>query len=249
MKKDEHRTIRLLIANDQPVIYEGLQHLLAKQADIALLGTATTLPATFRMVGELEPTVLLIDPHMRGWDGMRAIELIRGEWPQTAIVIFTTNHSEDSLLRVLHAGVSGYLTHHVSSDVLLHTIRTAARHEILLQQEHIAQLLAHLNRTVHTQPLAYEQPGKGCALTGREKEILQRVAYGERNKEIAMQLGISEPTVKTHLANIFFKLGVDSRASAVALAIEQKIILLQKKPEPHFSLGEESAKRRKNSLK
>ena len=230
MGNHEHKAIRVLIANDQQVIRAGLRVLLSEKTGIDLIDCAVTMPETLRLVGELQPDVLLVEPQMQGQDGLRAIELMRGEWPNVAVVIFTHLHNDAHMLRALHAGVCAYLTFHAEYPTLLHAIRAAAQGETLLQPAHIACLL-----TQNKVPILVDGNDVDAAkkeepvLTERELEVLQRVTYGERNKEIAVRLGISEPTVKSHLANIYYKLEVDSRASAVATAIERGILTVRRK--------------------
>ncbi len=219
--------IRVLIANDHPVICEGLRFMLSEASEIELIGCATSIPEMMRMVGDWQPGVLLVDPHMQGQeDGFRAIEMIRGEWPHIAIIVLTVQRNEEMLLRSLRTGVAAYLTLHTDRGRLLHALRTAIRGETLLCLENVASLLTRVASSVPNSSgdtsLAHgeERP----VLTRREREILQRVAAGERNKEIAARLGISEPTVKSHLVATYFKLGVDSRASAVAVAMERGLL-------------------------
>ncbi len=231
MENSESRAIRVLIANDQQIVRAGLRIFLNEEAGIDLLGYTSSIPETIRCVGELQPNVLLIEPCMQGQDGLRAIELLRGEWPNVAIVIFTSTHNDEHMLRAFHAGVCAYLTVHATYPTLLHAIRTASRGETLLQPAHMACLLTHnkvpvvIRHDTENTVEKKEQP----QLTERELAVLHRVPYGERNKEIATRLGISEPTVKSHLANIYYKLGVDSRASAVAVAMERGILEVQRK--------------------
>jgi NarL family two-component system response regulator YdfI len=159
---------------------------------------------------------------MQGLDGFRAIEMMRGEWPHVAIVILTVRRNEELMVRSLRTGVAAYLTLHTDRAGLLHALRTAIRGETLLCLENVTSLLTRV-----ATPKSDSAPANGEArpsLTKREREILQRVAAGERNKEIAARLGISEPTVKSHLAAVYFKLGVDARASAVAVAIEHGLL-------------------------
>lgn len=227
MMNHERQTLRLLLANEHQVIFEGVRAMLLGCTDIDLVGYATSIPAMIRLVGELQPDVLLVDPYMCGQDGLQAIRLIRGEWPQTRIIVLAIEHDEDHLFRALRCGISAYLTLRTERATLLHAIRTAARGETLLPPGCMERLLARTELThEHSPPLT--TPGE-LELTDREREVLQRVASGERNKEIAAGLGISEPTVKSHLTNIYFKLGVDSRASAVAVALERGLLSLQKK--------------------
>ena len=231
MNARQQKTLRLLIANDQHIVRAGLLALLAEYEEIKVVDYASSIPETLRLVGEHEPDIVLMEPFMHGQDGLRAIELMRGEWPDVAIVVFTiSSHNDEHMLRALRAGVRAYLTSHCESNTLLHAIHVAARGETLLQPAHVACLLSThevicvATSEDETTSEMLEKP----VLTERERAVLQRVTYGERNKEIAGHLGISEPTVKTHLANIFYKLGVDSRASAVAVAIERGILAVQK---------------------
>ncbi len=230
----EQRMIRLLIADEHQVIREGLRAMLIGSPEIELVGSVTSVQEAIRLVGEIQPDVLLIDPHAPSSDGLRAIKLIHGEWPQTAIIAFTVHHTKDHILPALQAGVSAYLTLHTRQTILRNAIRVAAEGQTLLQPEHIAYLLTPMDETKKDQPITPDGKDKDndkreeLKLTERECQVLHGVAHGERNKEIATRLGISEPTVKSHLANIYFKLSVDSRASAVAVAIQRGILSLQK---------------------
>ncbi len=228
MGTDERSTMRVLIANDHPVICAGLRFMLSETSEIELVGCATSMPETIRMVGDWQPGVLLVDPYMQGQDGFRAIEMIRGEWPHVAIIVLTANKNEELLLRSLRTGVAAYLTLHTDRAGLLHALRTAIRGETLLCLENITSLLTYVASSVPKSDTSPIIGDVGPELTKREREILQRVASGERNKEIAVRLGISEPTVKSHLVAIYFKLGVDSRASAVAVAMERGLLATQK---------------------
>lgn len=228
MRDNEQQTIRLLFANEHPIMLEGMRAIVAGCADIALVDYAFSIAAMLRQVGEIQPDVLLMDPYMNQQDGLRAIRLIRGEWPRTRIVVLTMHDDDDHMLRALRCGISAYLTLRTERATLLHAIRAAARGEAVLPPGCLERLLARMELTPHehSPPCDVSSESK---LTGREREVLQRVASGERNKEIAAHLGISEPTVKSHLASIYFKLGVDSRASAVAVAFERGLLSFQKK--------------------
>src|SRR6266568_1904269 len=149
MDNNERRTIRLLLANEHQIIFEGVRTMLLGCADIDLVGYATSIPAMIRLVGELQPEVLLMDPYMYGQDGLQAIRLIRGEWPQTHIIVFAIQDDEDHLFRALHCGISAYLTLRTEQATLLHAIRTAARGETLLQPGCMERLLARAELTPH----------------------------------------------------------------------------------------------------
>jgi NarL family two-component system response regulator YdfI len=229
MGKCERKKISLLIANDYQIVQDGLVSLLSTDPMIDLVGQTTSISTTIRLIGEREPDVLLIDPTLPDQDGWRAIELIHGEWPQVAIIVFTNYLDHTMLIRLLRVGICGYLTLRTERASLLQAIHTAARGNTTLQPEHIGHLLSLINVSPARQDVPVTsviRKSEVTDLTGREREILHRVAHGDRNKEIASRLMISEPTVKSHLASAYYKLGVDSRASAVAIAIERGILSL-----------------------
>jgi NarL family two-component system response regulator YdfI len=161
--------------------------------------------------------VVLMDLRMPGMDGLTAIERLHVEQPQVAVVILTTFNEDDLMMRGLRAGAKGYLLKDTDRETLFNTIRAASRGETLLKPEILARVLSKAGGTsasTHAQ----------TDLTGRELEVLQAVARGERSKEIAVCLGISERTVKAHLASIYNRLGVDSRAAAIAVAAQKGIL-------------------------
>jgi NarL family two-component system response regulator YdfI len=204
--------IRVLIADDHFIIREGLRLILETVEDIELVGEAADGAEVVRLADELQPAVVLMDLRMPGMDGLSALERLRVEQPHIAVVILTTYNEDDLLRRGLQAGARGYLLKDTSRELLLDTIRAAARGEMLLKPELVARLLA--DRAGSVSATMRE-------LTGREGEVLAAVARGERSKEIAIHLGISERTVKAHLASIYNKLGVDSRAAAIAVAAQR----------------------------
>ncbi|MCB8925461.1 MAG: response regulator transcription factor [Ardenticatenaceae bacterium] len=211
--------VRILIADDHLVVREGLQLILSSQPDFNLVGDAADGAAAVRLAGELQPDVVLMDLRMPGMDGLEAIGHIRRQWPEIAIVILTTYNEDDLMLRGLQAGARSFLLKDTDRQTLFHTIRAAAQGETLLQPEILARVLTH----AQAPPAPKEQPPP-TDLTERELEVLTAVARGDRNKEIARTLGVTERTVKAHLTNIYNKLGVDSRAAAVSVAIQREII-------------------------
>ena len=204
-------SIRVLIADDHLIVREGLRLILETADGIELVGEATDGAEAVRLAKELQPGVILMDLRMPNVDGLTAIERLRARQPQVAVVILTTYNEDDLMMRGLRAGARGYLLKDTDRETLLNTIRAAARGETLLKPETLARLLS--------QP---EKPRGGIELTDRELEVLKAVARGERSKEIAAQLGITERTVKAHLAGIYNKLGVDSRAAAIAVAAQRR---------------------------
>jgi NarL family two-component system response regulator YdfI len=219
------KPLRILVADDHLVVRKGLRLLLEEMGEgFALVGEAGDGKEATRLTDELQPDVVLMDVRMPGMDGLEAIEQIHQSWPHVAVIILTTYTDDEALLRGLQAGARGYLLKETSAETLFHAIRTAARGELLLQPEIMARILAQAHRSVPT-PSGGAPPGDSTAeLTERERTILSAVARGERSKEIAQHFGVSERTVKAHLTNIYTRLNVDSRASAVAIALERGLL-------------------------
>jgi NarL family two-component system response regulator YdfI len=214
--------IRVLIADDHLVVREGLQLILGSQPDFEVVGEAEDGATAVRLAGELQPHVILMDLRMPGMDGLEAIGHIRRQWPDIAIVILTTYNEDDLMLRGLRAGARSFLLKDTDRQTLFHTIRAAAQGETLLQPDILARVLTHTQQPAPNLQSPVSSPP--LDLTERELEVLTAVARGDRNKEIARRLGVTERTVKAHLTNVYNKLGVDSRAAAVSVAIQQGVL-------------------------
>jgi two-component system, NarL family, response regulator YdfI len=212
--------IRLLIADDHSIVRDGLRLIFETDPDFELVGEAADGAEGLRMAAELQPDVILMDLRMPGMDGLTAIERLQVEQPHIAVVILTTYNEDEMLLRGLRAGARGYLLKDTGRQALFEAIRAAARGETLLTQDIIARLVA---QQTAQPPAARPAPG-AIELTAREQEVLAAVVRGDRSKEIAYHLGITERTVKAHLASIYNKLGVDSRSAAVAVALQKGLI-------------------------
>jgi Response regulator containing a CheY-like receiver domain and an HTH DNA-binding domain len=210
--------IRILVADDHLIVREGLRLILETDEGMELVGEAGNGQQAVELAGQLKPEVILMDLRMPVMDGLSAIEIIRKQEPQIAIVILTNFNEDEMMVKGLSAGARGFLLKDTDRETLLNSIRAAARGETLLRPEIMERLLKH---TLSTAPKSPEPVagGSGSALTEREQEVLQAIARGERSKEIALKLGISERTVKAHIASIFARLGVDSRAAAIAAAM------------------------------
>ena len=209
--------IRILVADDHLIIRQGLRLILETQAGFEMVGEAADGAEAVRLCVELHPNVVLMDLRMPGMDGLSAIERLRIEQPGIAVVILTTFNEDDLMMRGLRLGAKGYLLKDTDRETLFNTIRAASRGETLLRPEIMARVLA--------QGMATGAPASTQTdLTGRELEVLRGVAQGERSKEIALRLGITERTVKAHLASIYSRLGVDSRAAAIAVAAQRGIL-------------------------
>ena len=210
--------IRVMITDDHLIVREGLRLILETAEGIEIAGEASDGAECLRLVPECQPDVILMDLQMPRMDGITAIAHLRREHPEIAIVILTTFNEDDLMIRGLRAGARGYLLKDTSRENLLGTIQAAARGETLLKPEILTRVLsAHLASQAQT-----KEPDS--SLTERELEVLRAAARGERNKEIAYRLGITERTVKAHLASIYQKFNVDSRAAAVAVAAQKKLL-------------------------
>ncbi|HET9912297.1 MAG TPA: response regulator transcription factor [Anaerolineales bacterium] len=207
--------IRILIADDHDVVRDGLKLILETEEDFQVIGEVGDGAKAVQLTEELQPDVILMDLRMPGMDGLQAIEKIHAKWPKVAVVILTTYNEDDLMMRGLRAGARGYLLKDTNRQTLFNSLRAAARGEALFMPEVIARVL--------NQPSAGKR-SESSVLTERELEVLRAAARGERSKEIALHLGIAERTVKAHLDSIYNKLGVDSRAAAVATAIERGLL-------------------------
>lgn len=210
--------VHILIADDHEVIRNGLKLILEGEDDFVVVGEAADGLDAVTKTLSLLPDVVLMDLRMPGLNGLQAIEQIRAERPDIAIVILTTYDEDDWMIRGLRLGARGYLLKDVKRQVLFDCLRAAVRGETLLQPETLARALNRVASTIPTTDTS------SIALTPREREVLVAVARGDRSKEIALRLGISERTVKAYLANIYEKLSVDSRAAAVAIATQRGLI-------------------------
>jgi len=210
--------IKLLVADDHLIIRQGLRLILETEPEFVLVGEASDGEEALRLCAGLHPDVVLMDLRMPGMDGLTAIEKLHITQPEIAVVILTTFNEDDLMLHGLQAGARGYLLKDTDRSSLFDTIRAAARGETLLKPEIMARILSRAGP-----PSLLESPAS-IDLTGREHEVLRAVARGERSKEIAAHLGISERTVKAYLAGIYNKLGVDSRAAAIAVAAQKGLL-------------------------
>lgn len=217
--------IRVVVVDDHLIVRQGLRLMLEEAGDdFDLVGEAADGAAALRIVDEVQPDVVLMDVRMPGMDGLEAIRHIRERHLQIAVVMLTTYNEEDLVVHALQAGACGYLLKDTNRDTLFRAIRAAVRGELLLQPGIVEHVLAHTTRApVPSPPSKYSGE-----LTNREREVLESVAKGQRSKEIAAHLHITENTVKGHLATIYAKLGVDSRASAVAEAMERGLLPLRR---------------------
>jgi DNA-binding NarL/FixJ family response regulator len=208
------RPIRLLIADDHPVVRDGLRAMLATQPDMELVGEAATGTEAVTQARALRPDVVLMDLQMPDLDGPGAIATLREQAPEVRVLVLTTYGTDADITRAVDAGATGYLLKDAPREQLFGAIRAAAKGESVLSPSVATRVLGRMRAPAEE------------ALSPRELEILQAVARGLSNKDIGRQLYVSEATVKTHLLRVFSKLGVDDRTAAVTVALERGIIRL-----------------------
>jgi DNA-binding NarL/FixJ family response regulator len=204
--------IRVLLADDHPVVREGLRGMLAAEQGIAVVAEAASGAEAVAMAAMHRPDVVLMDLRMPHGDGVEATAAILAATPGARIVVLTTYETDADIVRAVEAGAVGYLLKDATTAALGDAIRAAARGETVLAPSVARRLVTHIRKP------------RRDLLSSRETEVLTLVARGRTNAEIGGELFISEATVKTHLLRTFAKLGVNDRTAAVTHAIARGMI-------------------------
>jgi DNA-binding NarL/FixJ family response regulator len=207
--------IRVLVADDHAVVRQGLRTFLDLQGEVEVVGEAADGEEAVAEAERLRPDVVLMDLVMPRLDGIGAIRRIRELAPDTRVIVLTSFLDEDKLMPAVRAGAAGYLLKDVQPQELVTAIRTVHGGEALLQPAVAARLMEEL-ATGGSEP--------GDDLTPREREVLVLVARGYANKRIALELGVAEKTVKTHVSNILAKLGLSDRTQAALYAVREGLV-------------------------
>jgi len=213
--------IRLLIVDDHPVVRDGLKGMLSSQQDLVIAGEASNGEEAVALAGRLHPDVVLMDLRMPLMDGVTAIGRIREGWPEIHVLVLTTYDADADILRAVEAGATGYILKDAPRDELFRAVRSTAAGQSYLSPSVAARLMGQVRSAREG-----DREPRGEALSAREREVLESVARGATNKEIARQLHISEATVKSHLLHIFSKLGASDRTQAVTIAVKKGVIRL-----------------------
>lgn len=205
--------IRILIADDHHVVRRGLMFFLKTQKDMDIVGEATNGKEAVEMTTSLKPDVVLMDLVMPEMDGIQATKRIKATYPEIQILMLTSFSDRDHVIPALNAGASGYQLKDIEPDDLAEAIRTLMRGENTLHPEATSQL----QKEGEAGALS---PHEEHPLTPREQDVLAELTKGKSNREIASSLFVTEKTVKTHISNIFAKLGVQDRTQAALYAVK-----------------------------
>lgn len=211
--------IRIFIADDHAIVREGLRALLGTEPGLELVGEASDGIQAVDKIHALKPDVILLDMMMPRMDGLEAIIEIKQDWPDARIIVLTSFSDDEKVFSAIRKGALGYLLKETSADDLLKAIRSVAQGEGFLSPSIAAKVMREINQPP-------ELPPTKDPLTGREVEILQLVAQGLTNDEIAERLVVSERTVRTHVSNILGKLQLANRTQAALYALKEGLASL-----------------------
>jgi len=226
--------IRILLADDHPIVREGLRAVLETQPDFEVIGSpeqAASGDEALRLALELQPDILLLDLEMPVMDGVETIRRLRqhpryGEGFHPRIIVFTAFDNDERIIAALEAGANGYLLKGAPREDIFNAIRVTMQGGSLLQPVVASKLLRHVGQQHTSSPPAPLHSASYETLTERELEVLDLLAQGMPNKEIAAHLTISERTAKFHVSSIMGKLGATNRTEAVSLAAQKGLITL-----------------------
>lgn len=207
--------VRVLLADDHPVVRSGIKGMLAPDPGLEIVGEASNGTEAVALALELRPDVVLMDLRMPELDGASATAEIRAERPETQVLVLTTYDTDADIVRAIDAGAIGYLLKDVPHEEITRAVRAAAGGESVLAPAVAQRIMSRVRGPA------------GDALTAREIQVLELAARGLSNSGIAAELFVSATTVKAHLTHIYRKLGVGDRTAAVTTALERQIIRLE----------------------
>jgi two-component system nitrate/nitrite response regulator NarL len=208
-----------LLIDDHELFRSGVKALLARQADIEVVGEAANGLDGVKQARQLRPDIVLLDLHMPGVSGREAVRALSEELPGTRVLMLTVSEDAEDLLDTLRAGAAGYLLKNIDTDYFMDAIRRAADGESVVSPQMTSKLVRGL-QAGGNEAVARQSADKG-KISPREREVLVLLARGASNKELARELDLAESTVKIHVQNILRKLNLNSRVQAAVYAVEQ----------------------------
>lgn len=211
--------VRVVLVDDHDLLRRGIRTMLETEADIEVVGEASDGTEALAMVEESVPDVVLVDVIMPKKDGIEATREIKDAFPNVAVLVLSGHDEQRFVFDALKAGASGYLLKTAELEEVVATVRAVAKGEVSLDPQFASQVLTEFDTYQTAEVAEAFQP-----LTPREREILQLMSEGLPNKAIASRLSISERTVTTHVANIYAKLHVNNRVSAIQEAMRRRIL-------------------------
>ena len=209
--------IQVLVVDDHPVVRHGLVSMLRWEKDIEIVGEAGDGLEALRLILERRPDVVLLDLRLPGLSGVEVMRQVRAQAPEVRFLVLTTYDTDEYIGPALAAGARGYLLKDVTPDDLARAVRSLMQGKAALEPGVAARVLERMS-----------EGERGDELSPREMEVLQLLVAGASNKAIAAQLALTENTVKSHISHIFDKLGVQSRAEAVAAALQRGLVPLKR---------------------
>jgi DNA-binding NarL/FixJ family response regulator len=212
------RPIRILIVDDHPVVRQGLRSLLSNHADLQIIAEAGRAQEAFAAVKQENPDIVLLDIRLPGMTGIEAARQMHRDYPHIRIIILTSYDDDEYLVGALQADAQAYLLKSVSDETLVWTIRAVHRGERLISPELLDRMLRQFAQ------VRYQQIQQEVGLSEEDIQVLQRVAAGASNEEIARELGWSRASIKRRVQHIFDQLGVMTRAQAAAEAVRRGLI-------------------------
>ncbi len=213
---------RVLLVDDHALFREGLGLIISSQADLEVVGEAGDGLEAVVKAAELRPDLVLMDIQMAGCDGLEATRQIKLQQPKAVVVMLTVRGDDDKLFQAIKNGAQGYLLKNLHSAELLEMLRRALAGDAVISPELAGRIFEEFRRLSRLEPKGTSE--ESVALSAREQEILERVAQGQTDKEIAAGLSLSVFTVKTHLRNILTKLQVSGRKEAARLAKDRGLV-------------------------
>jgi DNA-binding NarL/FixJ family response regulator len=218
-------TVRILIADDHPIVRDGLKKLLLLEDDFEIVGEASDGREVLERVQELDPDVLLLDLRMPNLDGLSALQALQQSNKRTRVIVLTASEDKNEFVQAMKLGCSGIVLKQTAPDLIVKSIRKVNAGEIWLDSHTTAAVMRQFQTGTEAGGISTGKGRERSPLSAREREIVALVAQGYKNKEMAEKMFISEQTVKNHLHNIFDKLGVSDRLELALYAIHKGLHL------------------------